>query len=53
LPQEFQHAVTQVTAAVCCLGCRHCHLLGPRPGRTNDPMGLDVADERRSLRSLG
>jgi hypothetical protein len=56
LPQEFQHAVTQVTAAVCCLGCRHCHLLGPRltfPGRTNDPIGLDVADERRSLRSLG
>jgi hypothetical protein len=56
LPQEFRHAVTQVTAAVCCLGCRHCHLLGPRltfPGRTNDPIGLDAADERRSLRSVG
>jgi hypothetical protein len=28
-PQELQRAVTRITAAVCCLGCRHCHLLGP------------------------
>jgi hypothetical protein len=31
LPQDFQRAVTQVTAAACCLGCSHCHLLGPEP----------------------
>ena len=31
LPQELQRAVTQITAAVSCLGCRHCHLLGPEP----------------------
>jgi hypothetical protein len=30
LPVGFEHAIIQMTAAVCCLGCRHCHLLGPR-----------------------
>ena len=30
VPAEFQHAVTRVSAAVCCVGCRHCHLLQPR-----------------------
>jgi hypothetical protein len=30
VPPEFQDAVTRVSAAVCCLGCRHCHLLEPR-----------------------
>ena len=29
-PTAFQDAVAQITAAVCCLGCRHSHLLGPR-----------------------
>jgi len=29
LPEDFQRAVARITAAVCCLGCRHCHLLGP------------------------
>lgn len=31
LPDNFQHAVAQLTAAVCCVGCRHCHLLAPEP----------------------
>jgi hypothetical protein len=31
LPQELQRAVRRITAAVCCLGCRHCHVLGPEP----------------------
>jgi hypothetical protein len=31
LPQELRRAATRITAAVCCLGCRHCHLLGPQP----------------------
>jgi hypothetical protein len=30
LPDEFQDAVTRITAAVCCIGCRHCHLLQPK-----------------------
>jgi hypothetical protein len=29
LPQELRRAVTRITGAVCCPGCRHCHLLGP------------------------
>src|SRR5437868_753235 len=49
LPNAFQDAATRITSAVCCLGCRHCHLLGPKliaPDRTQDPDPLDVADER-------
>ena len=49
LPNDFQDAVTRITSAVCCLGCRHCHLLGPRltaPGRTENPNALDVSEER-------
>lgn len=30
LPERFRAAVTRMTAAVCCLRCRHCHLLCPR-----------------------
>jgi len=49
LPSDFQDAATRITSAVCCLGCRHCHVLGPRliaPDRTEDPNALDVTDER-------
>jgi len=28
-PIAFQDAVARITGAVCCLGCRHSHLLGP------------------------
>jgi hypothetical protein len=31
LPTNFQRAVAHLTAAVCCIGCRHCHLLAPEP----------------------
>jgi hypothetical protein len=31
LPAEFQNAAALITAAVCCIGCRHCHLLQPQP----------------------
>ena len=51
LPNDFQDAATRITSAVCCLGCRHCHLLGPRPiapDRTEDSNALDVTDERRA-----
>ena len=30
LPVEFQDALARISAAVCCVGCRHCHLLEPR-----------------------
>jgi hypothetical protein len=49
LPNDFQDAATRTTSAVCCLGCRHCHLLGPRvtvPHRTENPNTLDVTEER-------
>src|ERR1035438_653156 len=49
LPNDFQDAATRITSAVCCLGCRHCHLLGPRliaPDRTEDSNALDVTDEQ-------
>jgi hypothetical protein len=29
VPAEFQAVATLITAAVCCTGCRHCHLLRP------------------------
>lgn len=29
-PREFQRAAAQITTAVCCIGCRHCHLLQPK-----------------------
>jgi len=31
LPAHFERATAQVTAASCCIGCHHCHLLGPSP----------------------
>jgi hypothetical protein len=41
IPSEFQDAVARITAAVCCVGCRHCHLLQPRP-ITADPNILET-----------
>jgi len=49
LPNDFHAAATRITAAVCCLGCRHCHLLGPNliaPDQTEDHNALDVRDEQ-------
>src|SRR5882672_4223069 len=31
LPHEFQTAAARLTSAVTCTGCRHCHLLEPKP----------------------
>ena len=49
LPNDFQAAATRITSAVCCLGCRHCHLLGPRltaaPDQTEDHNAPDVCDQ--------
>lgn len=30
LPVGFEHAIAQMTGAVCCCGCHHCHLLRPK-----------------------
>jgi hypothetical protein len=30
LPEMLRPSAAAITAAVCCLGCRHCHLLCPR-----------------------
>jgi hypothetical protein len=49
LPNDLQDPANRITSAVCCVGCRHCHLLGPRPiapDRTEDRTALDVTDER-------
>jgi hypothetical protein len=49
LPRDFQDAAYRITSAVCCLGCRHCHLQGPTsivPERTECSNALDVAGER-------
>ena len=49
LPNAFQDPGSQITSAVCCIGCRHCHLLGPNvtsTERTVRPNVLDVTDER-------
>ena len=48
LPTDFQDAAHRITSAVCCVGCRHCHLLGPRSitaGRAEDRGALDVTGE--------
>jgi hypothetical protein len=48
LPDDLQDAATRITSAVCCLGCRHCHLLGPKliaSGRTENP-NTHVTEER-------
>ena len=31
LPRELQTAAARLTSAVACTGCRHCHLLEPKP----------------------
>ena len=49
LPHDFQDAACRITSAACCLGCRHCHLLGPRmtaPELTEDHNAVDVGMER-------
>jgi hypothetical protein len=30
VPSEFWWAVAKITVGVCCVGCRHCHVLEPR-----------------------
>lgn len=30
MPEKFRDAVARISAGVCCVGCRHCHLLQPK-----------------------
>jgi len=65
LPNDFQEATARITSAVCCLGCRHCHLLGPnlivpyrresQRSRCNRGAGCErrCSCGRNSLRSRG
>jgi hypothetical protein len=49
LPDNLQDAATRITTAVCCVGCRHCHLLGPyviAGNRTENPNTLEANEER-------
>jgi hypothetical protein len=52
LPQDFRRAVARITAAVCCLGCRHCHLLGPEPitmEQAEGPSEGDLVTQRDAI----
>ena len=56
LPQNFQRAVAQTTAAACCLGCRHCHLLGPEPvavERAEGPTSGDLVTQLDASVAVG
>jgi len=49
LPRAFQTAAARLTAAVACTGCRHCHLLEPKPVSaitTEPPNDISVQTER-------
>lgn len=52
VPDEFHDAVTRISAAVCCVGCRHCHLLQPKAIASSLDEGgrslLPVASEAQS-----
>jgi hypothetical protein len=52
LPRDFQRAVAQLTAAACCLGCSHCHLLGPEPiaiEHAKSPSAADLITQREAI----
>jgi hypothetical protein len=51
LPNGFPEAAARMTSAVCCLGCRHCHLLGPKltaPEQTEDHNAHDMGIDRNA-----
>lgn len=50
LPENLQAAVIRMTAAVCCLRCRHCHLLSPRAVPESRERILSLAPEWTAVR---
>jgi len=51
LPGGLQRAIAQMTAAVCCLQCRHCHVLGPK--MTSGVRADDLLESATSASSSG
>lgn len=46
LPRELQTAAARLTSAVACTGCRHCHLLKPKPIAVDAANDVTVPAER-------
>ena len=46
VPSEFQGAALRISAAVCCVGCRHCHLLEPKPIAATTISAMSAASSR-------
>ena len=46
LPRELQMAAARLTSAVGCKGCRHCHLLEPKPTEVDVANGVTAPAER-------
>ena len=44
VPAIFEEAVLKLTAAVCCVGCRHSHLLQPRSTKTTDRVVQEIEE---------
>jgi len=42
IPNEFAHAVVAITEAVCCVGCRHSHLLQPSAAADDERVTVSV-----------
>lgn len=42
IPNQFAHAVVAVTEAVCCVGCRHSHLLQPATDADDERVTVSV-----------
>jgi hypothetical protein len=51
LPENFQDTIARIAGAVCCLGCRHCHILSPRT--TAPPADVFFSDSEESHESAG
>jgi hypothetical protein len=48
LPRELQTAAARLTSAVACTGCRHCHLLEPKPVAVDAANDVIASTERRT-----
>jgi hypothetical protein len=51
-PTRFERAIAKATAAACCIGCHHCHLLGPTPitaEQTESQSGANLVAQSNAL----
>jgi hypothetical protein len=44
LPKHFERAIVQLTAAVCCVSCCHCHLLAPELAAEEERVSTERCD---------